>query len=126
MDSPNYKIDIQLIAACGLYCGTCPGFLKGKCPGCKGNEKAGWCKIRTCNAEQGYISCGECAEYAGRTRECKKLNNFMGKVFGLIFGSDRFGCIERIRKVGNEQFAREMAESGLRNRPVGHPKNKRK
>ena len=35
----------QQIAACGLYCGACKKFLNGKCPGCKENEKASWCKI---------------------------------------------------------------------------------
>ncbi|WP_346770571.1 hypothetical protein [Millionella massiliensis] len=42
----------------------------------------------------------------------------MGKIFGLIFRSDRFGCIDRIREVGAETFAREMAESGSYNRPA--------
>ena len=39
--------------------------------------------------------------------ECRKFNSFIGKVFGVIFRSDRRGCIERIRTVGAEAFAAE-------------------
>ena len=37
--------DNKNIAACGLYCGACRKFLAEKCPGCKPNKKATWCKI---------------------------------------------------------------------------------
>ena len=39
-------------------------------------------------------------------------------VFQVVFRSDRRGCIERIREVGNEAFAAEMRLSGSYNRPV--------
>ncbi|MCC8062127.1 MAG: DUF3795 domain-containing protein [Rikenellaceae bacterium] len=119
----EYRADKNLIAACGLYCGTCRAFVKAKCPGCRENRKAEkWCKLRSCVQAQGYISCAECREYGGTApktlRECGKFNNFMGKVFGLIFRSDRFGCIDRIREAGPETFAEEMAGTGCYNRPV--------
>lgn len=119
----QFQADKNLVAACGLYCGTCRFYLKGKCPGCRTNQKAEkWCKMRTCVQEHGYISCAECTEYGGTAekglKECAKLNNFMGKVFGLIFNSDRFGCIDRIREVGPEAFAQEMAMTGCFNRPA--------
>ncbi len=50
--------------------------------------------------------------------ECRKFNSFIGKVFGVIFRSDRRGCIERIRTVGAEAFAAEMRMAGCYNRPV--------
>ncbi len=28
-----------------------------KCPGCKNNEKASWCKIRQCCISKGYHTC---------------------------------------------------------------------
>lgn len=119
----EYQAGKNLIAACGLYCGTCRFFVKGKCPGCRMNLKAEkWCKLRSCVQGQGFISCAECTEYGGSAekslKKCAKFNNFMGKVFGFIFRSDRFGCIDRIREIGPEAFASEMASNGCYNRPA--------
>lgn len=119
----EYQANRILIAACGLYCGTCRAFAKGKCPGCRDNQKAEkWCKLRSCVQGHGYISCAECAEYGSGAdkglKECAKFNNFMGKVFGFIFRSDRFGCIDRIREIGPDAFASEMAVTGCYNRPA--------
>jgi hypothetical protein len=99
--------DRNLIAFCGLYCGACGKYLAEKCPGCAGNEKASWCGIRKCNIEHSWKSCAECASFSD-VDECKKFNNFMSKLFALIFRSNRKGCIERIKAVGREQFAVEM------------------
>lgn len=107
----------QPIAACGLYCGTCRRFAKGTCPGCLANEKAAWCKVRACCLEHGWQSCAECT--LRPLAECRKFNSFVGKVFQVVFRSDRRGCIERIREVGPEAFAREMTLSGSYNRPAG-------
>lgn len=104
--------DTKHIAFCGLYCGSCRSFLKGTCPGCAGNEKASWCKIRLCNLEHGYSSCADCKEYPN-AMECKKFNNFMSKIFGIIFGSDRNACLEMIRTKGYEEFARYMADNKM-------------
>ena len=104
------------IAACGLFCGTCRKFVKGSCPGCHANGKATWCEIRTCCIGHGWQSCAECTLMP--LDECRKFNNFMGKLFGLVFRSDRRGCIERIREVGEQAFAEEMRLSGFYNRPV--------
>ena len=96
------EADKQWIAACGLYCGTCRAFLNHKCPGCSSPRKeAKWCSLRNCCRQRGIHSCAECTEYGGNApktlRDCRKFNNTMGKIFGLIFRSDRFGCIDRIR-----------------------------
>lgn len=109
----------QPIAACGLYCGACRRFAKGSCPGCLANEKAAWCKVRACCLEHGWQSCAECTLMP--LDGCPKFNSFIGKVFQLLFRSDRKGCIERIREVGSEAFAREMTLSGRYNRPVKKP-----
>lgn len=119
----EFQADKTLISACGLYCGTCRSFAKGKCPGCSSQEKkAEWCAVRNCCRDKHIASCAECTEYGGSSahglRTCAKLNSFMGKVFGLIFRSDRFGCVDRIREVGSEAFALEMAQTGCYNRPV--------
>ncbi|WP_321333791.1 DUF3795 domain-containing protein [uncultured Bacteroides sp.] len=107
MEKQIIEVDSDLIARCGLYCGACHKYLAKKCPGCQKNEKASWCKIRACNAEKGYHSCADCPM---DVKECKTFSNFIGKVFALLFGSDRNACIRRIREIGKEAFAAEMAE----------------
>ena len=100
--------DKELIGYCGLYCGACKRYLGGKCPGCAKNEKALWCKTRSCCKEKKISSCADCTDFASAS-DCKKFNNLFSKMFGLIFRSNRQGCIDRIKKVGLEKFAAEMA-----------------
>jgi len=100
--------DSALVAFCGLYCGACKKFLSDSCPGCAKNEKASWCGIRKCNLEHSYKSCAECVEFTD-IMECKKFNNFISKIFAFVFRSDRKACINRIKEIGIEAFAREMA-----------------
>ena len=102
----------KLVAYCGLYCGACKAYLKGKCPGCAENVKAGWCKVRKCCIENNYTSCADCKQLEDFSK-CKEYNTFMAKLFGFIFRSDRKACINRIKEIGVEQFAGEMAEKGL-------------
>jgi hypothetical protein len=108
----NIRADETLIAYCGLYCGACTRFLAGKCPGCAKNEKAAWCGIRHCAVDRSYRSCADCAEFT-EVNECGKFNNFISKIFGLVFRSDRRACIETIRKKGYGAFAAYMAENRL-------------
>lgn len=98
--------DKNNIAACGLYCGACRKFLEGKCSGCTNNEKASWCKIRRCCIGNGYHTCAECER---EVKECKTYSNFIGKVFALLFNSDRPACISYIKKHGEQAYAEEMA-----------------
>lgn len=100
--------DKELVAYCGLYCGTCRRYLSEKCPGCAKNEKAAWCGIRKCNIEHSRSSCAECAEFPD-VNGCGKFNNPVARLFGFIFRSNRKACVERIRSVGRGQFAVEMA-----------------
>lgn len=101
------KQSLELVAYCGLYCGQCTKFLKDKCPGCKENEKASWCKSRSCCLENDYASCADCSSVK-ELDECKKLNNFISKVFGFIFRSDRLACLNMIREKGYNDFVKYM------------------
>jgi hypothetical protein len=105
--------DPKLVSACGLYCGECKSYLSSKCPGCKENEKASWCKIRACVRENQYASCADCKQFSTAS-ECSKFNNFMTKIMGMIFNSDRQGCIDRIKEIGPEAYAAEMTEKKQR------------
>lgn len=104
-------VDPGLVAYCGLYCAACRSYRKGRCPGCRENVKATWCAVRTCCMDHGYANCAAC-DNVDDFRACKKLNNFISKIFGFVFRSDRPASIERIREIGADGFAREMAERG--------------
>jgi len=101
-------VNPSLVAYCGLYCGACRAYLKEKCPGCHENTKATWCKIRACCMEHSYGSCADCTEHAD-PNDCKLFNNFMAKLFALIFRSNRAACIAQIKEKGIEGHAAAMA-----------------
>lgn len=101
----------ELVAYCGLYCGACKSHLNGKCNGCHENAKATWCKVRSCCIERHIKSCAECADFPDPA-ECKKYNNFMSRLFGLVFRSNRAACIAQIKRLGLAGHAQAMAEIG--------------
>jgi len=100
--------DLNLVAHCGLYCGACRAYLKGRCPGCHDNTRASWCKVRSCCMEQELATCADCGELTD-PMACHKYNNIMAKLFGFIFRSDRAACIRQIREIGLEGHADSMA-----------------
>jgi len=108
--------DPALVASCGLYCGACRSYLKGRCPGCLGNVKAGWCKVRTCCAERRLKSCADCEEHPDPDT-CRKFNNLIARVIGIVLNSDRRACVLKIRELGLEGFAGIMAERGRQTVP---------
>jgi len=101
----------NLVAFCGLYCGECRIYKKGKCLGCQKNERASWCKVRTCCLASGKLSCADCQEFATAS-ECKKFNNIFSKFFALVLGSNRQACIDMIKEKGYEEYAKEMVKIG--------------
>lgn len=102
----------DLVAYCGLYCGACSRYLKDSCPGCHANEKATWCKVRSCCMEHHYSSCAECTEF-GDARACKKFNNPISKVIGFVLRSDRPACITQIKSLGIQGHADTMTKQKI-------------
>ncbi len=98
----------ELVARCGLYCGACGRYLKGRCPGCRENAKAGWCKVRSCCAEHSYASCADCTEHLDPAG-CARFDNFIARLFGLVFNSNRRACVLKIRELGPQGYAAFMA-----------------
>ncbi|TLM97723.1 hypothetical protein FDZ71_18105, partial [bacterium] len=110
---PRYEV-----AACGLVCSACRKKISSECPGCAENEKATWCKVRSCVQEKGYGSCADCQSY-DEAEKCPKFNNFFSRLFGFFHNSDRGKCIRRIKAVGPAEFAREMVGKGRASLPRG-------
>jgi hypothetical protein len=108
--------DGNLVAYCGLYCGACGSYLKGRCPGCHENAKVGWCKVRSCCIEHSYPSCADCKQFADPS-QCAKFDNFIAKIFALVFNSNRRACVLKIRELGVEGYAAHMAGLGRQSLP---------
>jgi hypothetical protein len=106
---PDIQVNGELVSYCGLYCGACRSYLAEKCHGCHDNSKATWCKVRSCCREKHVKTCAECDEFPD-PRTCGKFNNFMSKLFGLVFKSDRAACITQIKQLGLEAHAKTMAD----------------
>jgi hypothetical protein len=100
--------DAGLVAYCGLYCGACGSYRKERCPGCHGNGKATWCKVRTCCLDAGITSCAACAAFRD-PKDCKKFNNFFSMTVGFFLRSDRAACITQIKVKGLQGHAEDMA-----------------
>jgi hypothetical protein len=100
--------DPNLVAYCGLYCGACRAYLKGRCPGCHENRRAGWCKVRACCQRNRYASCADCTPFTDPS-QCRLFNNPVARLFGLVFRSDRAACVRQIRTLGLEGHAQDMA-----------------
>lgn len=100
--------NVDLVAYCGLYCGACSSYLKETCPGCHDNQKASWCKIRTCCIDHGFKSCADCKDFAD-PMQCGKYNNLIAKIVGFFLRSNRAACIEQIKKLGIQGHAELMA-----------------
>lgn len=101
-----------LVSSCGLYCGTCYKYKKGKCPGCSENKKASWCEIRVCTKDNGYHTCAECTEFTD-VHECKKFNTLFSKFFAFVFKSDRKASLQMIADIGLDKYASEMDKKDL-------------
>jgi hypothetical protein len=104
--------DKKQVAYCGLYCGSCKRFLNDGCLGCAGNEKATWCKVRSCCISNNFSSCADCTKFENAS-DCKDFNNFISKMFALIFRSDRNACISYIKSNGYDKYAEMMAENKI-------------
>lgn len=102
----------NLVAYCGLYCGACRAFRREKCNGCHDNNKASWCKIRTCCIDNRLQSCADCNKHPD-LQQCSFFNNLISRIFAFIFRSDRKSCIEQIRSKGITYHTKEMASKGL-------------
>jgi hypothetical protein len=59
--------------------------------------------------DRGFASCAECHDFA-RPQDCKKLDNPIARVFGLLFNSDRAASLLKLRELGPTEYASFMAQ----------------
>ncbi len=98
-----------IIACCGLVCSECGAFKKQRCEGCHSEKPMNiGCKVKPCVTERNCTTCAECGDFEN-LKDCKKLNNFISKIFGLIFRSDRIGNLNQIRQTGLDKFIAEKS-----------------
>ena len=102
------------VAACGLFCSNCRAFKIKKCPGCQVGPRFARCSVRRCCVQQGITTCAACEEFKAPHdfRECKKLNNWIAKLFALVFGTDRPKALAMLRDRGRDAYLQEKRESG--------------
>jgi hypothetical protein len=102
------------ISACGLFCTNCGAFKKEKCAGCQEAPRFASCKIRICCEKKKITTCAECPDFAFPRdyRECPKVYNFMGRLFGFIFGTNRTAALVMLRDQGKEAYLTTKRESG--------------
>ena len=113
--------DVKLVAYCGLYCGACGAYAKGRCPGCHENTTATWCKVRSCCMEHNYSTCAECSAYRN-AKDCRKFDNFISKAVGFFLRSDRAACIRQVRELGVAGHADDMARNKRQTIRRGSPR----
>ena len=100
--------DTFVLAHCGLVCSKCGMYVKGKCQGCHGEKPMNvGCKVKGCCRDRQLDTCAGCEEFAD-LKACRKLNNWISKIFAFIFRSNRIGNLYRIREVGAEEFQKEI------------------
>lgn len=101
------------IAACGLLCTNCGKFKKGRCKGCQIESGFSNCSVRLCCIEKEITTCAECDEFVSPRdyRECRKLNNFIARIFALIYGSNRPAALAMLRDQGEEAFLSAKRET---------------
>lgn len=94
----------DLVAYCGIYCGECGAYKKGKCKGCKEGGGFSRCAVRICCKERSYATCAECDEFL----TCKKLDNFIARAFAFIFHQPpRIEKVKRIKEMGIDVYIKE-------------------
>ena len=104
------KMNLKLIAPCGMDCGICLGYLreKNKCPGCRQMEKNKLdyfrkCMIRNCpiQKENKIKFCSDkCGKYP-----CKRLKNLDNR-YRTKYGMSMIENLENIKKLGIRKFVR--------------------
>jgi len=100
----KYKLDRELLAPCGAYCGSCSYFLKERTPHCsacgthKGHPFWGECKLYACASEHKVEHCGVCSDFP-----CDLFVEHFDPESGQKSALLSAGLLEYRKKVGTEK-----------------------
>ncbi len=101
------SLNSMLIAPCGMNCGLCSGYLRGKnqCPGCRGEDEkmpryCVMCRIKTCEelAASEEEFCHACDKFP-----CTRLRQ-LGKRYRTKYGMSMIENLGTIREIGLDEF----------------------
>ena len=102
--------ELVVLAHCGLLCSRCGMFTRGKCGGCHEKPMNGRCGVKKCCLEREYATCAECSDFSD-LKKCRKLYNFISKIFSFIFRTNRIANLYRVREIGIESFKNETTDN---------------
>lgn len=111
MSQSNHEF---ILAHCGLVCSNCGMYRKGRCQGCHSDKPMyRGCKVKKCCLDRQLGTCAECDEFVN-LRDCRKLHNWVSRIFAFIFRTNRIGNLYRIREVGVDEFRQEVTAASDR------------
>lgn len=103
-----------IVACCGLVCSNCGAYKRDKCKGCHSDKPLfASCPVKACATFRQFSTCAECTPYHDLT-QCGKLHNYISRLFGWVFGTNRIGNLCRIREIGLEAFKAEKQAKGTK------------
>lgn len=98
------KSYIGFIPPCGVYCGTCPNYLREKnpCPGAEKHCRARKCKgiYVCCTEKRGLSYCYECSIFP-----CSRYRKFAES--WKVYGQDIIENQQRLKELGAEKWLGE-------------------
>ena len=102
-----------IVGYCGLVCTNCWAYRKKKCRGCYSEQPMYKnCPVKQCCIEKSYTTCAECIDYSD-LKKCKKLNNYVAKIVGFIFKTNKIDNLKKIRQIGLKEFKQTIKHNIL-------------
>lgn len=93
-----------IVGCCGLVCSNCGAYTRGRCQGCHSDKPMfARCPVKACVKFRQYSTCADCSVYHD-LKQCGKLHNFISRIIGFLFRSNRIGNLQLIRRIGLEMF----------------------
>ena len=103
---------IKMLAPCGIFCGTCPQFIKEKkkCHGCYSKKgfarvETKFCGIIKCCSNQGIARCNECEDLL----KCQFLQRF-SSWDSFVAHAPCINNLIKLNELGEEGFSNYIKE----------------
>jgi hypothetical protein len=83
---------------------------QGELPGLPRERQGHVVQDKACCGDHGHATCADCKDFTDPD-DCRKFNNLIAKVIGVVVNSSRRACVLKIRELGIAEFASFMAGS---------------